>query len=866
MDSGAMGEGGGPIGRIGPGDRIVLLQMGGLGDLVLTGEVLLALAAAGHRERTTLVCRADFAAVADLLPAPPARAIGLAFDPHRWHEPSEPLGAALKPVAAALAGLAADVLIDAGHRPLWFAPFVAALCRPRAAVSCHVATEPQREALARILLRDFGLAWHPIHRIAVPPRLRERERYRHLLGAFAIEPVPAPRWSVAAAPRERARAFLRESGLEPGGFVACFPGGNEAARLKRWPEANFAAALRAAGRPAVLIGSAEEAGVLARVAAALGGTPNAIFAGAPADLATVAALLAESRAWLGNDSGLMHLAQAHEVPGVGIFGGGGRWPSYAPWAPGAAGIVHPLPCFGCDWDCMLGHALCVESIPVTAVAAALRSALDGQRTAPAIVALDETPAGTREMLDDASRSYRAVQRDREERLETVLRGELAYREQSAARAMFETAAHERLASLDEAARIAGQHMAEIASLRERLALRDRELGKAKARLAAPGRVHAFQIGLGLGAGNIGDELMAQSFWSRLPDAIALDVALFPESARCREPYPARHRYLPVDEGGNENADAMMPGLLVGGTPVTDAEGVHWPLRFLAPRLDHFHRHRLPVDAVGVGVEPLQTEDGRALFRAAFGPIRSWTVRSEACRAALLDLGIEPARIRVGADWAWLYAPRRDRRRWAEETWRRLGIDPARPLLVANVVNMLWRDSDAAKRAIADAIARAAALEGLQVGFLGNECRDGEFFDHAAARDMAARLGIAAAVVPNAYFSPDEAVALLRHASVTLGQRYHFAIQSVLAGSVPVCIPRGAKIRDLAGELGIACIGSAASVDSDALLAAIRRAVEHGAAERARLALRQRALGQRAAGNMSFLEELPPYRDCWPACE
>ena len=121
-------------------------------------------------------------------------------------------------------------------------------------------------------------------------------------------------------------------------------------------------------------------------------------------------------------------------------------------------------------------------------------------------------------------------------------------------------------------------------------------------------------------------------------------------------------------------------------------------------------------------------------------------------------------------------------------------------------------------------------------------------------------------MPNAYFNPDEAVALLRHASVTLGQRYHFAIQSVLAGSVPVCIPRGAKIRDLAGELGVACIGSAASVDSDALLAAIRRAVEHGAAERARLALRQRALGQRAAANISFLEELPPYRDCWPARE
>ena len=175
----------------------------------------------------------------------------------------------------------------------------------------------------------------------------------------------------------------------------------------------------------------------------------------------------------------------------------------------------------------------------------------------------------------------------------------------------------------------------------------------------------------------------------------------------------------LDEAGNENAEASVPGLLVGGTPVTDAEGVHWPLRFLAPRLDHFHRHALPVDAVGVGVEPLQTDEARALFRESFGPVRSWTVRSEACRAALLTLDVDPARIRVGADWAWLHAPRRDRRRWAEETWRTHGIDPARPLLVINVVNMLWRDCDAAKRAVAGAISRAAARDGLQIAFFCN---------------------------------------------------------------------------------------------------------------------------------------------------
>ena len=40
----------------------------------------------------------------------------------------------------------------------------------------------------------------------------------------------------------------------------------------------------------------------------------------------------------------------------------------------------------------------------------------------------------------------------------------------------------------------------------------------------------------------------------------------------------------------------------------------------------FHRAGLPVDAVGVGVEPLTSDGGRALFAEAFAPIRSWTVR------------------------------------------------------------------------------------------------------------------------------------------------------------------------------------------------------------------------------------------------
>ena len=85
----------------------------------------------------------------------------------------------------------------------------------------------------------------------------------------------------------------------------------------------------------------------------------------------------------------------------------------------------------------------------------------------------------------------------------------------------------------------------------------------------------FQICNGLGAGNIGDELMARAFWHAMPASLRLHVAIFPESARQHEDYPTQNKYVKVDVAGNENADVAMPGLLVGATPVTANEGLGW---------------------------------------------------------------------------------------------------------------------------------------------------------------------------------------------------------------------------------------------------------------------------------------------------
>jgi hypothetical protein len=150
-------------------------------------------------------------------------------------------------------------------------------------------------------------------------------------------------------------------------------------------------------------------------------------------------------------------------------------------------------------------------------------------------------------------------------------------------------------------------------------------------------VQFFQISTGLGAGNLGDEVMARAFWSRLPADWRLHVELFPESVRYRGGYPAEHQYcLVTDDGLGQAARGGTPALLACGTPINEAEGLQYPMQFVAARLDEFHRAGTPVDAVGVGVDFLHSRRAQTLFHASYAPLRTWTVRTEECREALLQ--------------------------------------------------------------------------------------------------------------------------------------------------------------------------------------------------------------------------------------
>ena len=55
------------------------------------------------------------------------------------------------------------------------------------------------------------------------------------------------------------------------------------------------------------------------------------------DLPCAAACLRRCRVFIGNDSGLMHLAAAAGTPTLGLFGPSEEW-RYAPWGPHAASV------------------------------------------------------------------------------------------------------------------------------------------------------------------------------------------------------------------------------------------------------------------------------------------------------------------------------------------------------------------------------------------------------------------------------------------------------------------------------------------------------------------------------------------------
>lgn len=272
---------------------ILLIGANRLGDAVLTTGVLAWLVERYPQARFTLACGP---VAADLFRAVPRldRLIVLRKQPHHRH---------------------------------WFD-----LWRQCVGTSWDLIVD-MRNSLASRLLRARCRAYPPAHSSG-------RHKVVDNAAALRLDPPPGPFLWIDPESQRKAEALLPQAGT----CLALGPCANWAA--KQWPVDRFAAlALALTADDGLMPG----AGVLVAAAPDERDQIAALFDALPAvrvvdaigcDLLTIAACFRRCRLFVGNDSGLMHMAAAVGVPTLGLFGPG--FPQvYGPWGEGAAYIQTP---------------------------------------------------------------------------------------------------------------------------------------------------------------------------------------------------------------------------------------------------------------------------------------------------------------------------------------------------------------------------------------------------------------------------------------------------------------------------------------------------------------------------------------------
>jgi lipopolysaccharide heptosyltransferase III len=225
-------------------------------------------------------------------------------------------------------------------------------------------------------LRGSALAWllRAGERRVMAKGDQSEHRVVQLARLFALDPPPAPRlWTTPA--HERCAATLVPAG---GSVLAIGPAANW--RGKEWRAERFAELAQRLTTPDGLLPTARVAVLAAaheraQAAPLLAAVPRErrIDLVGRLDLLTAAAVLRRSDLFIGNDTGLMHMAAAAGTPTLGLFG-----PSpvgqYAPWGPRAAYVRTALPperMFGPGFDHRTTDTL-MDSLTVDAAEGAAR--------------------------------------------------------------------------------------------------------------------------------------------------------------------------------------------------------------------------------------------------------------------------------------------------------------------------------------------------------------------------------------------------------------------------------------------------------------------------------------------------------------
>ncbi len=214
------------------------------------------------------------------------------------------------------------------------------------------------------------------HRLKNPPKGKRPPMvafYSALAGEPGIE-ADRPQLHMDAAAVD---AVLAAQGLVRGAYYVFVPGA-EYGPAKRWPVARYAELARSLAAPVIVLGSGKEAPLGVEICALATGADCRNLAGATR-LDEAFALIAGARQVISNDTGLMHVAAALDVPQVALFGSSS--PEHTPplseraqvlWLKQDPAYQPPLDCAPCfERECPLGHLRCLNDISAERVLRAL---------------------------------------------------------------------------------------------------------------------------------------------------------------------------------------------------------------------------------------------------------------------------------------------------------------------------------------------------------------------------------------------------------------------------------------------------------------------------------------------------------------
>lgn len=397
---------------------VLFVRSDAYGDLVLFAPALAALKEAWPETKIGMVIKARYLDIRHLLPEGLVL-LATDLDPNTESAPDGPRRDSLTQL---IREFSPEILVAPCYEKTWIHRFAAEAAREARRVSLGPAIFDTTPCATEGSQTDGPASFvaYP-ETIHIEKEVHELEKSRTLVSYLTRSRTPTllPAIRVPESARRSAMSILEGLELSKKSYIICNPAGIGNVPIKAWSTAKYAALIgfivNRHRLPVLLCLHESERSVSEEILRSLNGESQIkVWLGSNGDVPIVAALCEAARAFLGNDTSTAHLAEATGTPSF-VICGGGHWPRFKPSLPVSHALLHPLPCFGCGWDCHYGAALCVGLIETSDAIDAFDRFLaipNGATGGSQLTELRRISPEFIEAIQNSRDKYEVIQRDR----------------------------------------------------------------------------------------------------------------------------------------------------------------------------------------------------------------------------------------------------------------------------------------------------------------------------------------------------------------------------------------------------------------------------------------------------------------------